>query len=370
MNLYSPIIFTSSAIVSSPFFTIIIPVYNVEAFLPDTLSSVLGQTYKNIEVIVVDDASSDQTKKIALQHAAADSRLQVLSHTCNQGQFTARLTGAQHARGQYLWFVDGDDLLDINACEELYSAIEDCPFAPELLSFSYYLANSQKHLKVAAEQWAAPGLYEGKHSVASFIVQNSTNSICCKLIRKDFFLEKYPFLNEVGNWGAEDIAYHYFYSLAEKVLVLNKSLYYYCSPRQGSDSTEPSRRQLTGILDVTLHVIDLFQKSDFPSIEKSFVIRRYARCILNLHDYLWLNLPKLDRKEYAPKFAAILKRLVRQDHTIYAQWYDNKLKDFLLFLLNNTSFNYYYIFKIYFFIYFFFHIKTYFSYLINRHRRN
>lgn len=368
MNPYYPsIIFTSPSTVNLPFFTIIIPAYNVESFLPDTLSSVLGQTYKNIEVIVVDDASTDQTKKIALQYTTVDSRLQILAHPCNLGQFTARLTGAQHAKGQYLWFIDGDDSLDIRACEELHLALENCAFAPDMVSFSYCLVNSQKDSEVEVRhKWAVPGLYEGKQSVASFIVQNSTNSICCKLIRKDFFLKKYHLLNEIGNCGAEDIAYHYFYSRAEKVLVLNKTLYHYYSPRKGSDSTGVSRRQLTGILDVTLHAMDLFQKSDFPIEEKSFVIRRYARCVLDLHDYLWLNLSEPDRKEYAPKLSAILKKLTKQDYSAYAQWYDNILRNFLFFGLNHMSLNCYYILKVYFFIYFLFHIKTYFSYFINR----
>lgn len=343
-----------------PFFSIVIPAYNIETFLPDMLSSILGQTYRNLEVIVVDDASSDRTREVTSQYAASDSRVRILSHASNKGQLTARLTGAHHASGEYLWLVDGDDLVNIHACEVLFAALDSTTSVPDLVSFSYCLAHSRNHTVAdVRHQWAAPGFYEGKQAIARFIACNSTNPIWSKLVRKEFFLRNHPILDGIGLWGAEDIAYHYFYAQAKSILVLDNVLYYYRSPRPGSDSSGVSRRQLTGVLDVTLYAMNLFRKSDFPSKEKSLVIRRYARNVLSLHDYLWLNLSVSDRKEYAPKFAVIFRELTRQDQSDYARWYDNFLKEILVYSLKHLPHYSYFLLKIYFCIYFIFHMKTY-----------
>lgn len=103
--------------------SVIIPVYNVEKYLSDCLDSVLSSTYKNLEIILVNDGSMDNSGTICDTYAAKDSRIIVI-HQENQGLSAARNTGLDRATGEYVGFVDSDDKISKNMYEELYCAIE------------------------------------------------------------------------------------------------------------------------------------------------------------------------------------------------------------------------------------------------------
>lgn len=89
--------------------SVVVPAYNAEATLDETLRSVRGQTHQALEIIVVDDGSTDATRAVAERHAAADARVQLL-HQPNAGVAAARNAGWQHARSPFIAFVDADDL--------------------------------------------------------------------------------------------------------------------------------------------------------------------------------------------------------------------------------------------------------------------
>ncbi len=101
--------------------SVIIPVYNVEQFLPACLDSVLGQTLKNIEVICVDDESPDHSIDVLNRYAAMDSRVKVIRQK-NKRQGGARNTGFRVAQGEYVAYIDSDDWLDRDYFEKLYVA--------------------------------------------------------------------------------------------------------------------------------------------------------------------------------------------------------------------------------------------------------
>lgn len=88
-------------------FTIVVPVYNVEKYLPDCVSSVLCQSFKDYEIILVDDGSTDGSGKLCDRYAEKDSRIKVI-HQSNQGQAAARNAGIKVADGGYLFFFDAD----------------------------------------------------------------------------------------------------------------------------------------------------------------------------------------------------------------------------------------------------------------------
>ena len=94
--------------------SIIIPIYNVEKYLPDCLNSVISQTYSNIEIILVDDGSPDGCAKICDYYAKKDNRIKVI-HQKNGGLSNARNSGIKIATGKYITFVDSDDYIDKQA---------------------------------------------------------------------------------------------------------------------------------------------------------------------------------------------------------------------------------------------------------------
>lgn len=97
-----------------PLVSVIVPVYGTEQYVEQCLDSILNQTYQNVEVLAVDDASPDRAGEILREYAAIDSRVRVIRNAKNLGLFCARLAGTKQARGEYLTFVDSDDYLGID----------------------------------------------------------------------------------------------------------------------------------------------------------------------------------------------------------------------------------------------------------------
>lgn len=108
-----------------PLVSIIIPVYNVEAYIERCLLSVLNQTYSHIEIIIIDDCTPDNSITIAkeLISAYTDKNVHIIKHEGNRGLSAARNTGIRNSTGEYIYFLDSDDEIVINAIEKLVSFI-------------------------------------------------------------------------------------------------------------------------------------------------------------------------------------------------------------------------------------------------------
>lgn len=106
-----------------PKVSVIVPVYNVEKYLSECLESLINQTLSDIEIICVNDGSTDDSRNVLERYAASDKRIAVVNQT-NKGLSAARNSGVKTARGRYLYFLDSDDFIDRNALEYLYQEAE------------------------------------------------------------------------------------------------------------------------------------------------------------------------------------------------------------------------------------------------------
>lgn len=102
--------------------SIIVPVYNIKDYIERCLYSICNQTYREIEIIVIDDGSTDESGQICDRHALKDSRIKVI-HKHNEGLVVARKRGIQQASGEYIAYVDGDDWIEPNMIERLYKTL-------------------------------------------------------------------------------------------------------------------------------------------------------------------------------------------------------------------------------------------------------
>lgn len=114
-------------------FSVVVPVYNVEKYINQCIDSILSQTYKDFEVILVDDGSPDNSGKICDEYAAKDDRVRVL-HKQNEGLVCARQDGLSMARGSYIVNVDSDDYIGENLLAEAANAIRET--APDVIAFN------------------------------------------------------------------------------------------------------------------------------------------------------------------------------------------------------------------------------------------
>ena len=108
---------------NKPLVSLIIPVYNVAKFLHESLDSAVNQTLKNIEIICVNDGSTDNSLEILNEYAAKDSRVRVINKTVNGSAIMARKDGVMAVKGKFTMFMDADDYLQPNACETAYNLI-------------------------------------------------------------------------------------------------------------------------------------------------------------------------------------------------------------------------------------------------------
>lgn len=108
-----------------PLISVVVPVYNVERYLSECIESILNQTYQNLEIILVNDGSTDSSSKICEAYKERNSLISVV-HTVNQGQAAARNVGIKLANGKYITFVDSDDVISPNMIMSLYENIAGC----------------------------------------------------------------------------------------------------------------------------------------------------------------------------------------------------------------------------------------------------
>ena len=104
--------------------SVVIPVYNTEKYVREAVESIMNQTLRELEIIIINDGSTDNSLQVVEELAAADSRIQVYSQS-NQGLSMARNAGITHAHGRYIYFMDSDDLLEKDAMELCYSKCEE-----------------------------------------------------------------------------------------------------------------------------------------------------------------------------------------------------------------------------------------------------
>lgn len=138
--------------------SVIVPIYNIEKFLPRCLDSILSQTYRNLEIILVDDGSKDCSGEIADQYAKKDSRIKVI-HQVNSGVSVARNRGLDQATGDYIGFVDGDDYVEPDMYETLMQIINEhhvdiahCGYQMVYPSRVDYYYNSGEKIKLSHDE--------------------------------------------------------------------------------------------------------------------------------------------------------------------------------------------------------------------------
>jgi glycosyltransferase involved in cell wall biosynthesis len=110
-----------------PFFSIVMPIYGVEAYIEEAIKSIRIQTFANWELIVVNDCTKDRSAIIAEALASKDARIRVVHHRANQGVSGARNTGTTHAKGTYIWYMDPDDVVDADLLEQVYESLQRSP---------------------------------------------------------------------------------------------------------------------------------------------------------------------------------------------------------------------------------------------------
>ena len=253
--------------------TVIVPVYNVEHYLDKCLDSVIKQTYKNIEIIVVNDGSTDNSGEICQEYAQKDNRIVYIEKE-NGGLSDARNAGLDQMTGSYVTFVDSDDWIEQDYVETLYQKITE--YQADIAIGNYYSFDEER--SVFLFHILGDSYYEKAHDNVSIFENLYENqemrsfaliSAWGKLYKARLF-EQLRF--DIGKLGEDGYLNQKVYLLSEKVIYLNKGLYAY-RIRKGSLSRIWTEKWMHALVDAMSERITLLANMGYP-LEKHLAIYR------------------------------------------------------------------------------------------------
>jgi len=228
-----------------PTVSVVIPVHNVEQYLRQCLGSVVNQTMRNIQIICVNDGSTDGSRDILQEYADKDNRILILDQE-NRGAGSARNAAYPHIRGRYTYFADPDDWLEPDLCGQAVQRIEETN--AEMVYFRYVIEKPGTSKKSFHFNKKLPQVrIAGKHRTAFLFMLNMP---WCKLWRTDFLLQNQICCSEMTPY--EDIILNWKGCvLAGRIAILDKMLYHYRFKRPGSAAADVGWRHaaIIGIHD-------------------------------------------------------------------------------------------------------------------------
>ncbi|WP_427813647.1 glycosyltransferase family 2 protein [Enterococcus sp. 22-H-5-01] len=252
--------------------SVIVPVYNVDNYLEKCINSLLLQTFKNMEIILVNDGSTDKSSFICDDYSNKDSRIKVI-HKDNGGLSDARNVGIDYATGKYITFIDSDDYLGENHIYNLYKGItfeENIQISISKLNMvNEYLKN------IPSESIQNIELFDVEGALKEMLIQKKFDTNACgKLYDKNLFEGiRFPL-----GMVYEDLDTIYkLFDLCDKISLTNTNDYFYVY-RSNSISNESFNAKKMDIVEITDNLIH-FVESNYPSLTEYAYMRAMSACL-------------------------------------------------------------------------------------------
>ncbi len=246
---------------NDPLISVIVPIYNVEKYLPECLESIINQSYKNLEILLIDDGSTDRCGEICKSYAKKDKRIFIISQT-NQGLSEARNVGIRNAKGKYLYFADSDDYLALDAIEMLYQAAVST--SSDLTIAGHTVVYEGKGLEVFKEPYGKSPL-SAKDAIEIGLYDKGIEfSAWNKLYHQKLFKN----ITFPKRRLFEDVATVYKCMLkSNKIAIIHQSLYFY---RKRNDSIS-NRKFDPSKMDLIVSTEEMCQEilKKYPDLEKA-----------------------------------------------------------------------------------------------------
>lgn len=255
--------------------SVIIPVFNTQDYLEKCISSVLQQTYKNLEVICIDDGSTDASGKIVDDFAKDDKRIKAI-HTKNQGESAARNVGIMEATGDYIAFLDCDDWIEPTMYEELSNLLEKTD--ADMAIGSWYCDVGEDSNAIMNKKRIEKNVFDRNHLLRYVYERDSYRAFAYmwdKLYKRELFLDEVGemlLFDEALPLGGDVLFLAKLVLNTKKAVYLDKAFYHYIQ-RQGSGCrTKDLNKRIYGLLAYEM-VIDLFEKQEIDEIILGYVKR-------------------------------------------------------------------------------------------------
>lgn len=309
-----------------PKVSVIVPIYNVEKYVGKCIESIINQTLKEIEIILVDDGSTDKSGKIADDYAKLDKRIKVI-HQDNLGQGKARNRGIDIAVGEYIGFIDSDDWADLNMYEELYNSAMTKKVDIVVCGRKLYDENGKLRTKFNVDN----RLYSDiDKNIINYLVEElfyPHTLVVYNKIYKSEIIKKYNIrFRNVKDVGSEDALFNYSILFNVSSILSVKSTFHNQLMREGSTA----REYKIGVMNRTANLIqNIYEYSS--SMNKDSIAELAAPIMLIFFQQWNYNLLKSYGKEN-------LKSLIEKEHKLVSNKYFKRAEKECIFNKNITQY--------------------------------
>lgn len=321
--------------------SIIVPVYNIENYISKCIDSLLSQTYKEIEIILIDDGSTDGSGMICDNYKELDSRIVVI-HQENMGLVLARKSGLSVANGTYLSVVDGDDWVESRFIETLMLEMSsDTDFVQCAVWFDYGDYQRKQLLKCGSEinieEYTRNGIYESYLKGSPIIESYIWN----KIYRRTLFEQVYSLVPNDMSIGEDFVCYLFMLTKVKKIKSVNIPLYIY-RVRQDSMSHDDDINYLIQHDNLTNYMITKAKELGISAglvAEKQWFIRRKIEVLKRispdlkalLNSFYLGDIRTLRNKRVVIYGAGnvgegVYNQLAREEHIYVVAWVDKQFK--------------------------------------------
>lgn len=302
-----------------PIVSILVPVYNVSKYLRQCLDSLVNQTLSDIEIICVNDGSTDESGKILQEYAAVDSRI-VVVNKANGGLPSARNAGLDVARGKYVGFVDGDDYVDSDMYRKMYNAAI-ANNADIVVCGGHLFPKEEK-----ASQWLKDVLsprditYRAGGEDALYSERGAKPFLWRDLIKKQL-IDEHNFRLDESIVVGEDQAFQFkVFPAAKRVTFISDKLYYYRYSRPESIMNEPQYKDYGARISKHVNMMaSIIQNSPGLFSSKDSAVRFFSWCVEFIYwDIIRVN--AADRVDIARSFCTLLSQNGYFNHIKSYSW--------------------------------------------------
>jgi glycosyltransferase involved in cell wall biosynthesis len=292
--------------------SVIVPVYNVEAYMDRCVSSLCGQSYDKIEIVLVDDGSTDGSGTLCDAWAAKDSRIRVI-HKENGGLSDARNVGIAASSGEYIAFIDGDDYVADTYCEKLYEALlrNDADMALCNLCYVWEDGTLRPYMTPCHEKKVVTRK-EGLHAL--LCESNLTFGIVCnKVYKRDLFMKEPPLQFALGRYYEDEYINYRLLDKAKKIVWIPDVLYSYVQ----RDDSITHRYSEKHVMDHWALIDESLRWNPREAYKKELMAKKCLALLFDLYRRIQIHqLHSLCTQDMRERMRLVLRRIPQRELSI------------------------------------------------------
>lgn len=320
--------------------SIIVPVYNSENTIKKCIDSLIDQSYQNIEIIIINDGSVDNSVNIIKRYLDVDERIKLFTIE-NAGVSNARNSGLKYATGEYVVFCDSDDYVTENYIKDLISHIDD---EIDLVISNYYFDINSK---ICPKPLVLEGLYSKTNNIQewinNFFLHHYIHSPYCKIYKKEI-IDKYNLIYDVSMTFGEDFKFNLdYFQYCKKVFITSNYTYYYVQNSE-SLSNKFSENKLRSFINIYQIYAAFLKKNNLEYVLNSTYTEQLVQDYITLVKQICIC-KNIDSKEKM-KYFKMIKIFLNQYVEIDKVFKNSTMSNTKLYIIKNL--NYYYMWKLIF----------------------